>query len=251
MHIQYEPGLYGLMLDSFPFPISPRRTTTTIDSFYNTSMVTIVTTFHSAYTFRQWMSLASIAESTSKIRKYASFIARSRKRLVNYRPVHNLNKVKGAKSKANVVFSKYLASLIDDTNSSSGNSTSSSSSQADSEFSVIYHGAEPISAMSKRDARSMFSFPEDKRIALALGFRTSTKGWDILEKINVPRNWLIVVNPSKNQYNPNEKIDLLFRNKMNLLVLRSRNLRVPHTRYKHDCQFRIFGAIFLISFIGF
>ena len=218
VHIQYEPGLYGLVLESFPFPFSPHRTTTTLDSFYSISTVPIVTTFHSAYTFRQWMNLASIDESTSKMRKYASFIARSWKRLVNYRSVHNLNKAKWAKSKANIVFSKNLASLIDDANSSSGNRTRSSSnhdgsSQADNEFSVIYHGAEPISALSKREARSIFSFPEDKRIALALGFRTSTKGWDILEKIKVPRNWLIVVNPSKNQYNLKEKLDLRFRNR--------------------------------------
>jgi glycosyltransferase involved in cell wall biosynthesis len=218
VHIQYEPGLYGLVLNSFPFPISPHKTTTTIDSFYSTSSVPIVTTFHSAYTFRQWMNLASIAESTSKMRKYASFLSRSWKRLVNYRSVHHLNKAKWAKSKANIVFSKYLASLIDGTNTSSENSTSStsdhdSSIRADSEYSVIYHGAEPISALSKREARSMFSFPEDKRIALALGFRTSTKGWDVLEKIKVPRNWLIVVNPSRNQYNPKEKLDLQFRNR--------------------------------------
>lgn len=124
--------------------------------------------------------MASIAESTSKMRKYASFLTRSWKRLVNYRSVHNLNKAKWAKSKANIVFSKYLASLIDGTNTSSENSTSStsdhdSSIRAESEYSVIYHGAEPISALSKREARSMFSFPEDKRIALAIGFRTSTR----------------------------------------------------------------------------
>jgi glycosyltransferase involved in cell wall biosynthesis len=144
------------------------------------------------------MNLASIAESTSKIWKYASFITKSWKRLVNYSSVHNLNKAKWAKSKANIVFSKYLATLIDN--------------QRDRDFSIIYHGAEPISVLSKREARSMFSFPEDKRIALALGFRTSTKGWDILEKIKVPRNWLIVVNPSKNQYNTKEKLELRFRN---------------------------------------
>jgi len=198
VHIQYEPGLYGLVLDSFPFPLLHRRTTTTIDPFYDTSKVPIVTTFHSAYTFKQWMNLASIAESTSKIWKYASFITKSWKRLVNYSSVHNLNKAKWAKSKANIVFSKYLATLIDN--------------QRDRDFSIIYHGAEPISVLSKREARSMFSFPEDKRIALALGFRTSTKGWDILEKIKVPRNWLIVVNPSKNQYNTKEKLELRFRN---------------------------------------
>src|SRR5581483_4940237 len=30
--------------------------------------------------------------------------------------------------------------------------------------------------------------------------------------INVPDDWLIVVNPSKNNYNPNEKVDLRFTN---------------------------------------
>jgi glycosyltransferase involved in cell wall biosynthesis len=46
---------------------------------------------------------------------------------------------------------------------------------------------------------------------LALGFKTATKGWDILEKINVPNDWLIVVNPSKNLYNSKERVDLRFR----------------------------------------
>jgi len=216
VHIQYEPGLYGLKLKPFPF-YHYRTPTTTIDSFYDTSKVPIVTTFHSAYTFRQWINLASIAESTKRVRKYASFISKSWKRLVNYRSVHNLNKTKWAKSNANIVFSRYLGSVIDANNDSSSSSTSNAISgggirQAESEFSIIYHGAEPISIQSRREARSMFSFPEDKRIALALGFRTSTKGWDILEKIKVPENWLIVVNPSKNQYNPKEKLDLRFRN---------------------------------------
>jgi hypothetical protein len=53
VHVQYEPGLYGLVLD----PINPRNTNTNIDLFYNKCEVPIVTTFHSAYTFRQWLSL--------------------------------------------------------------------------------------------------------------------------------------------------------------------------------------------------
>ena len=58
VHIQYEPGLYGLVLD----PINPKNTTTNIDSFYYDCNIPIVTTFHSAYTFKQWMRLASITE---------------------------------------------------------------------------------------------------------------------------------------------------------------------------------------------
>src|SRR6185436_6761758 len=40
-----------------------------------------------------------------------------------------------------------------------------------------------------------------KRIALAIGFNTSTKGWDILNEIDIPENWLIIVNSSKNHFN--------------------------------------------------
>jgi hypothetical protein len=49
VHIQYEHGLYGLVLD----PINPTRISTNIDSFYARCKVPIITTFHSAYNFKQ------------------------------------------------------------------------------------------------------------------------------------------------------------------------------------------------------
>ena len=55
VHIQFEHGLYGLKLRS----INPRNTCTNIDSFYDICKVPIVTTFHSAYTFKQWMNIIS------------------------------------------------------------------------------------------------------------------------------------------------------------------------------------------------
>ena len=48
VHVQFEPGLYGLVLD----PANPYRKGTHIDSFYQMCKFPIVTTFHSAYTFR-------------------------------------------------------------------------------------------------------------------------------------------------------------------------------------------------------
>jgi glycosyltransferase involved in cell wall biosynthesis len=196
VHIQYETGLYGLVLN----PFNPHNTTTTIDSFYHDCKVPIVTTFHSAYTFRQWMNLATITERENRIRRYAHFINKSWKRLMNYRRINDLNREKQAKSKANIVFSNYLSTLIGD------------GKAPGHDFNIIYHGAEPLSFRSKKEARSMFSLPQDRRIALALGFRTTTKGWDILEKMKIPEKWLIVVNPSKNHYNTKEKVDLRFRN---------------------------------------
>ena len=58
----------------------------------------------------------------------------------------------------------------------------------------------PFSA-SKKEARLRFSLPQEGRIALALGFRTATKGWDIFQKMNIPDSWTIVINSSKNHYN--------------------------------------------------
>jgi glycosyltransferase involved in cell wall biosynthesis len=199
VHIQYEPGLYGLLLD----PINPNNTATTIDSFYHDCKIPIVTTFHSAYNFRQWMNLALITESTSNFWRYINFTTNSWKRLLNYNSFINLNREKAAVSKANIVFSNYLYTLI---------FGRVGSNTAANRIHVIYHGAEPSSIRNKEGARSMFSLPQDGRIALAVGFKTATKGWDILEKINVPRDWFIVVNPSKNPYNSKERVDLGFRN---------------------------------------
>ena len=67
---------------------------------------------------------------------------------------------------------------------------------------VILHGAESSSVyISQDEARKLFNLPESGRIALALGFMTATKGWDIIEKMNIPEGWTIVVNSSKNHYN--------------------------------------------------
>ena len=42
--------------------------------------------------------------------------------------------------------------------------------------------------------------PKENRIALALGFSTSTKGWDILKKMDLPSGWTIAMNSSRNHY---------------------------------------------------
>lgn len=205
VHIQYEQGLYGLVLD----PINPEKATTNIDTFYHYCKVPIVTTFHSAYTFKQWMNLATITENTSKVGRYAHFMVNSWKHLLNYHSFHNINKKKLAMSEASIVFSHYLSTLIGGENSSRS-------------CNVIYHGAEPspkvLCQPTKKDARSRFSLPQDRRIALALGFTTATKGWKILEKMDVPDNWIIVVNSSKNHYNK-EKVNLRFNKSINNSVI--------------------------------
>lgn len=182
VHVQYEHGLYGLKLD----PLNPTKTTTNIDLFYKYCQTPIVTTFHSAYPFKQWLNLITSFKDSSKrnmLSRFSNNIIRCWKMLLNYQSFHNLNKEKLAKSKAGIVFSNYMSKMI-------GGGE------------VILHGAESSSVyISQDEARKLFNLPESGRIALALGFMTATKGWDIIEKMNIPEGWTIVVNSSKNHYN--------------------------------------------------
>ena len=181
VHLQYEQGMYGLVLAG----LDPRKTRTNIDSLYDRCKVPIVTTFHSAYTVRQWLNLVVPLKLPSKLsilKRYSnSTIIRYWKRIINYNSFHNLNKKKVAKSAASIVFSDYMSKMI-------GGGQ------------VILHGAESNSTLGKgkMEARKVFNLPQENRIALALGFATVTKGWDILEKMNVPSGWTIVVNSSTN-----------------------------------------------------
>lgn len=116
---------------------------------------------------------------------------RTWKYFLNYRAFNDLNREKLRMSHVGISFSRYLAKRI-------GGGE------------VIYHGAEPaVNSIGKQEARSFFSLPQDRRIALVLGFRTATKGWDILDKMDMPEGWVMVVNSSKGHYNTeNLSLDL-------------------------------------------
>jgi glycosyltransferase involved in cell wall biosynthesis len=206
VHIQLEHGLYGLKLGM----ISPNRISTNIDQFYEKCQAPIITTFHSAYPFTQWMRLAI------RFSMHPTYIDRKNlfhilpvnivkqileywKRVLNYKSFSELNKRKMQKSKASIVFSDYLARLLLD---------NISNNKYDNDLwnkcKIIYHGAEPNLryAITKGEARSVFSLPTDKniKIVLATGFATNTKGWDILKRMHIPKNWIIVTNHSRNHY---------------------------------------------------
>jgi len=192
VNVQYEPGLYGIHLD----PLNPNKTSTNIEAFYRECKVPIVTTFHSAYTFRQWMSLVVplVNKKFGKIGTWLHVAYDYWTHLLNYRSFNSLNTQKIGQNRKGVVFSRYLANLIPGSH-------------------LIYHGSEPslIPAPDKREARRKFSLPEEGNIALALGFLTATKGLDIIRKMKVPAGWKIVVNTSRNHYNM-EKIKEKFDN---------------------------------------
>jgi len=111
------------------------------------------------------------------------------KHLVNYKAFHNINKEKLKLSYAGISFSKYMAGRI-----GGGH--------------VIYHGAEPavLPFVPKSKAREILSLPQDKMIAVAIGFSTATKGWDILTKIDMPNGWMMVLNSSKGHFNKEKSV---------------------------------------------
>jgi glycosyltransferase involved in cell wall biosynthesis len=229
VHIQFEHGLYGLKLSS----LNPRNTYTNIDSFYDICKIPIVTTFHSAYTFKQWMNIISPLDLKSnsnnnnnnnnlqnQVKYLSKYILQYWKFIINYKSFHDLNNEKLVKSKKGIVFSDYMKNLIIGKKRKGSNGFANNKSDVDDnnnnnnrKNTVIYHGAEPsLSPFPniKEKTRAKFGIYLDnddnkikrkRRIALALGFKTSTKGWDILNEIDIPENWLIIVNSSKNHFN--------------------------------------------------
>jgi glycosyltransferase involved in cell wall biosynthesis len=193
VHVQYEQGLYGIHLD----PINPANTRTNIEPFYNECPFPIVTTFHSAYTFSQWMRL--VVPLNNRILGRLGTLIRMAydywTHLLNYKSFNSLNRKKIGSNKAGVVFSKYLANIIPGST-------------------LIYHGAEPgvMPPLDRNEARKMFSLPEHENIALAVGFMTATKGWDIIGKMKIPDGWKVVINTSQNHYG-REKLKNGFENK--------------------------------------
>jgi glycosyltransferase involved in cell wall biosynthesis len=214
VHVQFEPGLYGLILD----PFNPKKSGTYIDPFYTKCKIPIVTTFHTGYSLGQWISQVSLIKKCGRIGKLgipARALVRFWKYFLNYQAFNNLNKEKLRMSTAGIVFSHYMSERL-------GGSTNDVGSSADSKCHIIYHGSEPAiyPPLTKKEAREKFSLPQEHghRIALALGFRTATKGWDILGKMKLPAGWILVVNSSKGHYST-ENLDLNWENAENILDL--------------------------------
>jgi glycosyltransferase involved in cell wall biosynthesis len=203
VHIQYEPGMYGA-------PKKPKNlkssSETYIDVFYKKCPIPIITTYHTAFTLKQWLGQAELIKKSDKTKQFGvppRFLIRLFKYSLIYKAFQNQNKEKLAQSKEGIVFSQYASKLI-------GGGK------------VIYHGAEPALATvpDKKEARKSFSLPEEQgiRIALALGFKNVSKGWDILAKTTIPDEWKIVINSSKRHYDiQNYDVDSELRNNKNII----------------------------------
>ena len=66
---------------------------------------------------------------------------------------------------------------------------------------MIFHGAETQGIRSDRtkaNLRKSYYIPAHDRIALELGYATATKGWDVINRMDIPDGWTIVSNAYKN-----------------------------------------------------
>ena len=185
IHVQHEFGLYGFFFNS----LRPSKTFTGLDKFYDECETPIVTTFHTSMYFKQWMRLRNIKEKGND-KDYLRFYSLYKywRHFINYSSMHRINKDLMSKSASGIVLSNYMRKLIPGTN-------------------VVYHGSVPYFQTDKKciEARKMMGLPEKGKLALAQGFITNTKGWDIIRKLKLPKDWKLVVNYSKNFYN-DEKI---------------------------------------------
>ena len=215
VHVQFEAGLYGLIWDIK----NPRKVGTYIDQFYVKCKIPIVTTFHSGpITLSQWITPSSLVKKSGKMGKLGiplRALLRYWKYFLNYQAFNNITKETLRMSRAGIVFSHYMSKMLD--HGGGGNRCH-----------VIYHGSEPAiyPPLNKKEARKKFSLPQEDghRIALAHGFRTAGKGWDILKKMNIPKGWTLVVNSSKDYYNK-ENLELSWQGATNILDLRRGYLR--------------------------
>ncbi len=198
VHVQLEHGLYGFKQK---FRNNSNKAITNIEYFYEKCHIPIITTFHSAYPFRQWLKLSELwynqenyvnTNLINPFKKIKEFMIS----LSTYYAFNKSNRIMMEKSSSSIVFSEYLAHLI------SGGIVMSKSNLKKNNLCVIYHGAEPTLhvPLEKKLARKKLNLPVDKKIGLLFGFATQTKGWDLINSLNIPYSWTIVINQSKNIY---------------------------------------------------
>jgi glycosyltransferase involved in cell wall biosynthesis len=92
---------------------------------------------------------------------------------------------------------------------------------------VIYHGAEPAVELSstsspmnyKKEFRKDFGLPVDKMLLLAFGYAGSYKGFDVLDSLDLPNRWSLVVKQTKHERGFERPIEIGTNNTENVISL--------------------------------
>ena len=92
---------------------------------------------------------------------------------------------------------------------------------------VIYHGAEPAVQLSSTSSpmndkmvfRKDFGLPVDKMLLLAFGYAGSYKGFDVLDSLELPNGWSLVVKQTKHERGFERPIEIGTNNTENVISL--------------------------------
>ncbi len=172
---------------------------TNLRRFYSECKIPIVTTFHSVWSWHEWRRAHSLLKKHGRIGKLGIPL-RAVMRAINIR--------KAIKGQRNILHQ--LSSM-----SSEVINLSDTSRKILNAGSVIYHGAECRTGLDKYECRKSWGLPPDKMLALAFGFNQSSKGWEILDRLTLPKDWQIVINYAEDPFSA-ETNTTTFNNIINL-----------------------------------
>jgi glycosyltransferase involved in cell wall biosynthesis len=184
VNVQYERGLYEI-------DTSIRRTASralhgsTLDRFYRQCPAPVVSTLHTVFPYQEY-------------RQYTKERARRKEGRFGFLPTPLRAGIRS------YVMKKRYDVLMQVVQLSAGIiSPAETIRDVVKRGTVIYHGAEPAvplaTASSKEQLRSLFGLPLDRKLLLAFGYAGSYKGFDVLDGVDIPKGWSIVVKQTKHE----------------------------------------------------
>ena len=183
VNVQYERGLYEI--DTTIKHMARRLLYgSTLDRFYKLCPVPTVSTLHTVLPYNEYQEyIKEIAlKKEGRFAKLPTPIRAGIRKLVLEKRYRLLLEI--------VNLSKEIISLAKSNQSLVKRGT------------VIYHGAESSPSLSleyKKEYRTEFELPINKRLLLAFGYVGSYKGFDILNNIKLPNNWDLVIKQNKHE----------------------------------------------------
>jgi glycosyltransferase involved in cell wall biosynthesis len=178
VHIQYERGLYEID-STVPHLLKSLLYGSTLDKFYKRCPVPTVSTLHTIIPrdeYQEYVRGQIIRKGGRFSRLPLPIRATIRKWVMKRRYDLLLDVVE--KSTEVINLSKTTRDVV-------------------KRGTIIYHGSQPALSSNKQRFREELGLPNDKRLLLAFGYAGSYKGFEILNQVTIPNDWLLVVKQNK------------------------------------------------------
>ncbi len=173
VHVQYEVGMYEISKSMFTIQ---NLNGSTLKEFYLSTDVPTVTTIHSIYPLEEYMAFVKdrIWKKDGRFSFLPLRLRAHMKRWMLKRHYNRLTKIKD--------YSDEIINLSKSVHEITGRG------------SVVYHGAEPSPVYTGKQAlREEMGLPSDEKLLLAFGHILDSKGFDILNNLQLPDGWKLVI----------------------------------------------------------